>query len=96
MTNARATLINRIQATLVARRYTWLRLFWLSLQRFEQQQRRRDAAALTYTTLFALVPVITVSYSILSAIPALQSWGEQANQQLLAYIMPQGSSLVSD
>ena len=89
-------MINRIQAALVARRSTWLRLFWLSLQRFEQQQRRRDAAALTYTTLFALVPVITVSYSILSAIPALQSWGEQANQQLLAYIMPQGSSLVSD
>lgn len=71
-------------------------LLWQSLKRFEREGRRRDAAALTYTTLFALVPVITVSYSILSAIPALQTWGEQANQELLAYVMPEGSSLVSD
>lgn len=56
------------------------KILWATLKRFESEERRRDAAALTYTTLFALVPVITVSYSILSAIPALQSWGEQANQ----------------
>lgn len=73
-----------------------IQLLWRSLKRFEREERRRDAAALTYTTLFALVPVITVSYSILSAIPALQSWGEQANQQLLAYVMPEGSSVISD
>jgi membrane protein len=70
-------------------------LLWSSLKRFEREERRRDAAALTYTTLFALVPVITVSYSILSALPALQSWGEQANQQLLTYVMPEGSSVIS-
>ncbi|ASP40378.1 ribonuclease [Bacterioplanes sanyensis] len=66
-----------------------------TVQRFEATERRRDAGALTYTTLFALVPVITVSYSILSAIPALQTWGEQANQQLLAYVMPEGSDVIS-
>lgn len=71
-------------------------VLWATLKRFEREERRRDAAALTYTTLFALVPVITVSYSILSAIPALQSWGEHANQQLLAYVMPEGSGVVSD
>lgn len=74
----------------------WLQLLLVSLKRFEQQQRRRDAAAMTYTTLFALVPVITVSYSVLSAIPALQNWGEDVNQQLLGYVLPQGNEVISD
>ena len=50
-------------------------VLWQTIQRFEGTERRRDAAALTYTTLFALVPVLTVIYATLSAIPALQSWG---------------------
>ena len=35
-------------------------IIWSTLTRFESMERRRDAAALTYTTLFALVPVLTV------------------------------------
>ncbi|MDP2507039.1 MULTISPECIES: YihY family inner membrane protein [unclassified Oceanobacter] len=73
-----------------------LRLIWQTLKRFESMERRRDAAALTYTTLFALVPVITVTYAILSAIPSLQALGTQAHTNLLAYVMPEGSDLVSD
>ena len=71
------------------------RVLWQTIRRFESEERRRDAAALTYTTLFALVPVITVTYAILSAIPSLQSWGEQAHSELLAYLMPEGSDTVS-
>ncbi len=72
-----------------------LRLIWHTIERFESMERRRDAAALTYTTLFALVPVITVTYSILSGVPALQAWGQQAHTNLLGYVMPEGSELVS-
>ncbi len=72
------------------------RVLWQTIKRFEGESRRRDAAALTYTTLFALVPVITVTYAILSALPALQSWGQQAHTDLLAYLMPEGSGTVSD
>ena len=72
------------------------RVLWQTLKRFENMERRKEAAALTYTTLFALVPVITVSYSILSAIPALQEWGQEANQQLLGYVLPQGSEVITD
>lgn len=71
------------------------RVLWQTLKRFESMQRRKEAAALTYTTLFALVPVITVSYAILSAIPSLQEWGQDANQQLLGYVLPQGSEVIS-
>lgn len=34
---------------------------------------RESAAALTYTTLFAIVPMMTVAFSILAAIPALRA-----------------------
>jgi membrane protein len=71
------------------------RVLWQTLKRFESMERRKEAAALTYTTLFALVPVITVSYSILSAIPTLQEWGQDANQQLLSYVLPQGSEVIT-
>lgn len=72
------------------------RLFWQTFRRFESMERRRDAAALTYTTLFALVPLITVFYSMLSAVPALRAWGTNAHNDLLTYVMPEGSELVSD
>ena len=45
------------------------------LRRFEEDQCRRHSAALTFTTLFAVVPMMTVTYSILSAVPQLQSAG---------------------
>ncbi|UXD88007.1 YihY family inner membrane protein [Thalassolituus hydrocarboniclasticus] len=88
-------------AILTPMRRFWRRLrltgqiLWQTLKRFEGEERRRDAAALTYTTLFALVPVITVTYAILSAIPELQSWGDQAHGELLAYVMPEGSETIS-
>lgn len=73
------------------------RVLWHIIRRFESEERRRDAAALTYTTLFALVPVVTVTYSILSAIPALQqSIGDDANRLLLSYVMPEGSEVIQD
>ncbi|HBS41650.1 MAG TPA: hypothetical protein DEA26_03145 [Oceanospirillales bacterium] len=72
------------------------RVLWQTAKRFEGMERRKEAAALTYTTLFALVPVLTVSYAILSAIPALQEWGADTNAQMLGYIMPSGSEMITD
>ena len=72
-----------------------LSLIWQTVVRFESLERRRDAAALTYTTLFALVPVITVTYSIIRGMPSLQALGQQAHTDLLAYVMPEGSELIS-
>lgn len=71
-------------------------VLWQTLSRFEGTERRRDAAALTYTTLFALVPVLTVIYAILSAIPALHEWGGEINAEMLSYVMPEGSEQISE
>ena len=72
-----------------------LALIWQTVVRFESMERRRDAAALTYTTLFALVPVITVTYAIIRGMPSLQELGQQAHTDLLTYVMPEGSELIS-
>lgn len=55
---------------------------------------RQAAAALTYTTLFAIVPIMTVSYAILAAIPALKERGEVIQAWALNYFVPDASAQV--
>lgn len=90
LTKLRAS--NRTSARLLMRLGPVL---WSTGWRFITTERRRDAAALTYTTLFALVPVLTVMYAILSAIPALREWGVERNAEMLSYVMPEGSEQIS-
>lgn len=66
----------------------------LLARQFKQDGCRESAAALTYTTLFAIVPVMTVSYAILAAIPALQSRGEAFQNWALDYFVPEVSETV--
>ena len=46
-------------------------------RRFIEDNCIKNAAALTYTTLFAVVPVMTVAYAMLAAIPAFDQVGGQ-------------------
>ena len=47
-----------------------------------------NAAALTYTTLFAVVPMMTVTFSILSAIPSFQEVGESVQNYVFSNFVP--------
>lgn len=63
--------------------------FWRFLvQRFIADQGINNAAALTYTTLFAVVPMMTVTFSMLSAIPAFQDTGEQIQSFIFRNFVP--------
>jgi membrane protein len=63
--------------------------FWrFLLQRFIADQGTSNAAALTYTTLFAVVPMMTVTFSMLSAIPAFQDTGEQIQNFIFRNFVP--------
>ena len=54
-------------------------IFWHFLgylvQRFNRDGCRQSAAALTYMSLFAIVPMLTLMYSMFSLIPAFQDAG---------------------
>ena len=63
--------------------------FWhFLLQRFLADRGTNNAAALTYTTLFAVVPMMTVTFSMLSAIPAFQDTGEQIQSFIFRNFVP--------
>lgn len=63
--------------------------FWqFLLQRFIADQGTHHAAALTYTTLFAVVPMMTVTFSMLSAVPAFQDTGEQIQRFIFDNFVP--------
>jgi membrane protein len=63
--------------------------FWRSLfQRFVDDRGTSSAAALTYTTLFAVVPMMTVTFAMLSAIPAFQGVGEDIQSFIFHNFVP--------
>ncbi len=56
----------------------------------------RSSAALTYMSLFALVPLMTVMYAMVSAVPAFQGVGEQIQAFLFDNLIPEtGAELQS-
>lgn len=58
------------------------------VRRFFDDQGVQSAAALTYTTLFAVVPMMTVLFVMLSAIPAFKELGEPVQAFIFNNFMP--------
>ncbi|MEM7100703.1 MAG: YihY family inner membrane protein [Pseudomonadota bacterium] len=54
------------------------------------------ASALTYTTLFAVVPMMTVTYLIFSLIPEYNDLGEQVQQFIFNNFVPGSSEIVQE
>lgn len=63
------------------------RYFW---QHFDDEC-SRSIAALTYMSLFAMVPLMTVMYAVLSGIPAFPGVGENNQNLLFDNLFPGGS-----
>jgi len=64
------------------------------LRRFNQDRCLQVAASLTFTTLLALVPLITIALTFLSAFPVFSGLGEQIRSFLLANMLPQAAGRV--
>lgn len=69
-------------------RHSGMRIMVAAIKRFLLLGHKTHAAALTYTTLFALVPLLTVMYSVLSMIPALQESKGAIEEMLLGNLVP--------
>ncbi|MCY1271415.1 YihY family inner membrane protein [compost metagenome] len=71
--------------------------FWRFLwRRFLEDSAPNSAAALTFTTLFAVVPMMTVTFAIISAIPAFQGAGEQIQGFILRNFLPASGETVRE
>jgi len=65
--------------------YSFSHFVW---QRLQASQWQLNAAALTYTSLFALVPMMTVSYVVLSFMPQLETIQSQIEQFIFTHFLP--------
>jgi membrane protein len=55
-----------------------------------------SAASLTYTTLFAVVPLMTVSYTILSMFPDFSTMGQQIQAFVFQNFVPASSAVIQE
>ena len=70
------------------------RFLSLVLHQLGENRCTESAAALTYTTLFAVVPMMTVTYSMLSAIPSLNGVGEAVQSFIFDNFVPATGEVV--
>lgn len=57
---------------------------------------QKSAAALTYMTLFALVPLMTVTYTMFSVVPAFEGVPEQLQNMIFQHFLPETGEDVSE
>jgi membrane protein len=75
---------------------TRIKTFWRFLvfvyQSFMQNDGLETAKSLTYTSLFAVVPLVTLLLSILAAFPSFQVFGDQIQNMLFERLLPSTGS----
>lgn len=81
---------------MLARLRDWFEFWRFLFQRFFADQGTSNAAALTYTTLFAVVPMMTVTFTMLSAIPAFQGTDEQIQNFVFRNFVPSAGETVQE
>jgi len=72
----------------------WRRIKYL-FARFNADRCSENAAALTYMSLFALVPLLTVMYTMASAVPAFQGLETKMQAFLFENLMPDTNSEIT-
>jgi len=56
--------------------------------RYKRDGCQESAAALTYMTLFAVVPLMTMMYSMFAIVPAFQGFGDRVEQMIFENLVP--------
>lgn len=84
---------NWFQAACV--RYEWLKLLYAMVKRFNWVRVPEMAASLTYTTLLALVPLLTIVLVILSALPFFGNVSDAFMHFVHEVIVPQSAASIS-
>ncbi|MGI9291826.1 MAG: virulence factor BrkB family protein [Gammaproteobacteria bacterium] len=64
------------------------------VKRFEQDRCFRVASALAFTTLLALVPLVTVIFSMLSLFPVFEQWSDELEAFLFKNFVPAAGDAV--
>jgi membrane protein len=75
----------------------WYRAFGLHLWRhFREDRSFEAAAALSYTSLLALVPLMAVMLGVISAFPVFDQWARELESYIFANFVPAAGDAVQD
>lgn len=66
------------------------------VERFKRDGCRQAAAALTYMSLFAVVPLMTVMYSMFSLVPAFHGLADELNELIFENLVPASGAQVQE
>ncbi|EMS2788196.1 YihY family inner membrane protein [Neisseria gonorrhoeae] len=69
---------------------------WFVIRRFSEERVPQAAASMTFTTLLALVPVLTVMVAVTSIFPVFDRWSDSFVSFVNQTIVPQGADMVFD
>ena len=69
---------------------------WFVIRRFSEERVPQAAASMTFTTLLALVPVLTVMIAVASIFPVFDRWSDSFVSFVNQTIVPQGADMVFD
>lgn len=83
------TQAQQVYQTTVDKALPWLLLPWLAAKRYYRDGCAGASAALTYTTLFALVPLFTLFISVFNFFPESQQYQQQLLEQVMGFLVPQ-------
>ena len=72
-----------------------VRVVLLGYKLYQEKSCQKSAGALTYMTLFAIVPLLTVSYSMFSIIPAFESAGDQFQSLIFSQLLPGNEQIIA-
>ena len=64
------------------------------VSRFNYHDGKKTASALTYTTLFAIVPLMTVIYAMFAVIPSFDGVGDQLQTTVFSQFLPSTGATV--
>ncbi|MFT4768648.1 MAG: membrane protein [Glaciecola sp.] len=84
-----------MEVTIDIFRKLWRRALYLGT-RYQSDRCRDTAAALTYMSLFALVPLLTVLYTMASAVPAFQGLESRIQELLFDNLVPETSAGIEE
>mgnify|MGYP000412391154 CR=1 FL=1 len=76
--------------------HRWRRFFTSLWTLFNEKNCRQNAAALTYMTLFAIVPLVTVSYAMLSLFPDFAGLESRLQVQIFSHFVPESGREVQE
>lgn len=76
--------------------HRWRRFLVSLWTLFNEKNCRQNAAALTYMTLFAIVPLVTVSYAMLSLFPDFAGLESKLQQQIFSHFVPESGREVQE